>query len=163
MRLRTLTSDILVPAYTSRARVNRSFGTHLVTTEVARLAGALQRPPVDIRLGVTMIDDSSLDIFVRLPDEVGALIVKVMARTVRQEDRDAVDVWRALEVCETAGVRNVDFGPDDDAVRRILCDEFGRGGAAIREVARAQNLSSEAATSLETRIQALIVRVAGAS
>ncbi|MCP3973378.1 MAG: hypothetical protein GY720_02665 [bacterium] len=153
--------DILIPAYTSRIRENRSFGRHLVTTEVPGLAAAFQRPAVDLSLDVEFLDGSRVDIAVRLPDEVSALVLKVMARTVRDEDRDAVDVWRALEVCAAAGVRDAEFGPDSETVRHVLADQFGRGGKGIKDVARAQNLSHEAAVALETRIQALISRVAG--
>jgi hypothetical protein len=153
--------DILVPAYTSRARENRAFGDHLVTTEVPGLAFALKRAPVDLELDVTMLDGAQAVIPVRLPDEVSALVLKIMARTVRTEDRDAVDVWRALEVCQAAGIRGVDFGPDGVEARRVLAKQFGRGGPAIREISQAQNLSNEARTALDTRLQALLDRVVG--
>lgn len=42
--------DILVPAYTSRARSNRRISDNLVTTEVPGLATALQRAPVVLDL-----------------------------------------------------------------------------------------------------------------
>lgn len=151
--------DILVPSYTGRVRDNRSFGEHLVTTEVPGLATAFQRPPTDLRLEVTMLDGEELEIGVRLPDEVGSLVLKVLARTVRDEDRDAVDVWRALEVCQAAGARHVDLGTDGDAVRQVLDRQFSRGGAAHDQIRRSLNLTEEAASAVETRIQALISRV----
>jgi hypothetical protein len=151
--------DILVPAYTSRARTNRQFGDHLVTTEVPGLATAFKRPPADLKLEVMMLDGQQLEIDVRLPDEAGAFILKVLARTVRNEDRDAVDVWRALEVCQAAGIEEIDLGADEEAVRHVLATEFSRGGAAIDQIRRAQNLSAESATALETRVQALISRI----
>ena len=99
------------------------------------------------------------DLNVRLPDEASALILKVLARTVRNEDRDAVDVWRALEVCQAAGIEDIDLGADKEAVRRVLAVHFSRGGDALGQIRRAQNLSDRSATALDTRIQALIARV----
>lgn len=153
--------DILIPAYTSRARDNRPFGDHLVTTEVPGLATAFKRPAIDLKLEVTMLQGARLDIDVRLPDEAGALILKVLARTVRTEDRDAVDVWRALETCQAAGVRGMDLGGDEAAVRQVLAAQFSRGGGAMEEIRRARNLSADASTALETRMQALMSSVLG--
>lgn len=148
--------DLLVPSYTSRARPNRRFGEHLVTTEVPGLAMAFKRKPVDLQVKVLLLDGSKLSFPVRLPDEIAALTLKIMARTVRREDRDAVDVWRALEICAVAGIRNIDFGPDEQHVRQVLKIQFGRGGDAIREIERARNLSETETTRMETRVQAPI-------
>lgn len=153
--------DILIPSYTSRVQDNQRFGDHLVTTQVPGLATAFQRPATDLELEVAMIDGERRTIAVRLPDEVGALTLKAMARTVRSEDRDAVDVWRMLEVCQAAGLTNVDFGADDEDVKRVLNTEFSRGGTGISDIKSARNLSTEATEQQETRIQALISRVVG--
>lgn len=150
--------DILVPAYTSRPRANRAIGD-LVTTEVPGLALAFQRQPVDLLLRVQLLDGSKIEFPVRLPDEVSMLVLKIMARTVRREDRDAVDVWRALEVCATAGIQNADLGADASQARQVIDAEFGRNGKAIKEIATSRNLSADAAQQRETRIQALIARV----
>ncbi len=80
---------------------------------------------------------------------------------MRNEDRDAVDVWRALEVCQAAEIEDIDLGSDEDAVRNVLSAEFSRGGGAIGQIGQAQNLSDKAAVALETRIQALLSRVVG--
>ena len=151
--------DVLIPAYQSRARHNRRFGDHLVTTEVPGLAAAFRRQPVILSLEVTFLDGSRRSFPVRLPDETASLTLKIMARTVRREDRDAVDVWRALEVCGAAGIYDIDFGPDEKPVRQVLGTQFARGGDAIAEIGRAQNLSDFETTRLETRIQALIQQV----
>jgi len=153
--------DILIPAYTSRPRANRSFGDHLVTTEVPGLATAFKRSATDLNLEVVMLDGEKLEMDIRLPDEAGALILKVLARTVRNEDRDAVDVWRALEVCQAAGIENVDLGADENAVRNVLATQFSRKGGAMDQIRLAQNLSDESAAALETRMQALMARVVG--
>ena len=151
--------DILIPAYQSRARQNRRFGNHLVATEVPGLAAAFRRQPLDLPLEVTYLDGSRRRFPVRLPDETAALTLKIMARTVRREDRDAIDVWRALEVCAAAGIGAIDFGPDEKPVRQVLGTQFARDGDAIAEIGRAQNLSDLETTRLETRIQALIQQI----
>ncbi len=151
--------DVLIPAYQSRPRRNRKFGQHLVTTEVPGLALAFQRQPVDLQLEVTFLDGSKQSFPVRMPDETAALNLKIMARTVRRKDSDAIDVWRALEVCAAAGKRDIDFGPDKERVRQVLGTQFARGGDAIAEISQARNLSDLETTRLETRIQALIQQV----
>ncbi len=148
--------DVLVPATRSRARHNRKFGEHLVTTEVPGLAAAFRRQPVNVHLAVTLLNGSKLSFPVCLPDEVAALTLRIMARTVRREDRDAFDVWRALEICASAGILDIDFGPDEEPVRQVLNTQFRRDSEAIRQIGRMQNLPGIEVTRLETRIQALI-------
>ena len=63
----------------------------LVTTEVPGLALAFRRQPVDILLDVTFLDGSKRSFPARLPDEVAALTLKVMARTVCRKYNDAID------------------------------------------------------------------------
>lgn len=151
--------DVLIPAYRSRPRQDRRFGEHLVTTEVPGLAAAFRRRPVDLQLDVKFLGGTKRSFPVRLPDEIAALTLKIMARTVRREDRDAVDVWRALEVCAAADLGDIDFGPDEPSVRQVLGMQFARGGDAIAQIGRARNLSDSETIRLETRIQALIKRV----
>lgn len=153
------TVDVLIPAYQSRPRSDRRFGEHLVTAEVPGLALAFRRQAVDLLLAVTFLDGSKRSFPARLPDEVAALTLKVMARTVRRKDNDAIDTWRALEVCAAAGIRDIDFGADEERVRQVLQTQFARGGEAIEEIARAQSLSDIEATRRETRIQALVQQV----
>lgn len=151
--------DVLIPAYQSRPRPNRKFGKNFVTTEVPGLALAFRREPIDLPLEVTFLDGSRRSFPVRLPDEVSALTLKVMARTIRRKDNDAVDVWRVLETCAAAGIRDIELGPDEEPVRKVLGTQFARGGDAIAEIGRARNLSDFETTRLETRIQALIQQV----
>jgi len=151
--------DILVPSYTSRPRQTLSFGDHLTTTEVPGLALALQRPAVDIPISFRRTDGYLVQTSVRIPDETAALALKVLTRSVRNEDKDAVDVWRCLEVCVAAGISNRDFGADTESVDRILSTDFGRGGPGIQAIRASQRLSTRATEQLETRIQALIHRI----
>lgn len=151
--------DILVPSYTSRPRQTVSFGQHLATTEVPGLALAMQRPAIDVPIVFRRRDGRSIQTSVRIPDEVSALALKVLARSIRDNDKDAVDVWRCLEVCLAAGIENADFGADVKTVERTLATDFGRGGAGIRAIRSARNLSASSTEQLETRLQALIRRI----
>jgi hypothetical protein len=155
--------DILVPAYTSRAKDNVRVGDHLTTTEVPGLADALRRPaaPVSLRLGRLNGDD--LEAEITLPDEASALILKALAWETRGAPRDAVDLWRMLEVAVTAGVGGVGFagGQGPRAVRIVRAAFTDRNGLAIRYLATERRLSQEAAGRLHTRLQALAKRVLG--
>lgn len=96
--------DVLIPAYTSRARQNRRVGEDLVTTEVPGLALALKRAAVDLDLELTRLNGEVLDVRLAFPDEVAALTLKAFATTVRSKDTDIVDIWRCLEVALVADV-----------------------------------------------------------
>jgi len=123
------------------------------------LALALQRPAVDIPISFRRTDGYLVQTSVRIPDETAALALKVLTRSVRNEDKDAVDVWRCLEVCVAAGISNRDFGADTESVDRILSTDFGRGGPGIQAIRASRRLSTRATEQLETRIQALIHRI----
>jgi len=96
--------EVLVPAYTSRARRSLRLGDHLTTTEVPRLAEALKRPAVTCQLRLTRLNNQVLETTTSLPDEVSALVLKVLVPGQRLEDRDALDIWRCTEVLIAAGV-----------------------------------------------------------
>src|SRR5206468_3475920 len=66
---RTAAIDLLVPAYTSRARANVRVADHLVATEVPGLATALRRPAIAVELEVTRLDGEQLLASAALPDE----------------------------------------------------------------------------------------------
>lgn len=148
--------DVLVPSYTSRPRHNRTFGDHLTTTEVPGLAGALLRPAIDVPITFRRRNGLQIQTAVRIPDEVAALVLKVMARTIRRESKDAVDVWRCLEICHAAGVSNADLGPDADAVITVLDEDFGRAKPGIAAIRSARGLATGSTLALETRIRALV-------
>ena len=71
--------DILVPAYTSRARQNHRISENLVTTEVHGLAAALHRDPVTMTLELHRLNGDTLIAELSFPDEVAALILKAFA------------------------------------------------------------------------------------
>ena len=156
--------DVLVPAYTSRARQNVPVGEDLFTTEVPeRLQFALARPPVSLTLELRRLNGETLQCELPFPDEVSALVLKSLATKVRFKDTDISDIWRCLEIAFAAGLGPTDFAhgtrvESADAVRTLF---NSRHGAPMAALAAEQRLSSEAADERFTRIRALIVRVLG--
>jgi hypothetical protein len=129
--------DVLIPAYTSRARHNRRVGPDLVTTEVLGLPTALQRPPSLLLLELHRLNGDLLEVEIAFPDEVAALVLKAFATRVRSKDTDVVDVWRCLEVALAAGVKPQDFAEGDCAeaaahVRSLFDRRSGLGMRAPR-------------------------------
>ncbi|HVB54684.1 MAG TPA: hypothetical protein VNF24_10915 [Candidatus Acidoferrales bacterium] len=153
--------DILVPAYTSRPRLNRAVGP-LVTTEVVGLADAINRPAVAIGVTARRLDGTILEFGCQLPDAPAALGLKVWAWVNRGEDRDAVDIWRMLEVCFTAGVtrEELTIGRLPEAMGHLVRAGGKPDGSLVQAVARAQRLSPEGRRQRGTRIAALVRRIA---
>jgi hypothetical protein len=153
--------DVLVPAYTSRARDNVRVG-ELQTTEVRGLALALNRPPIQVALRMMMLDGkTTLTAAVLLPDEVSALVLRAYAWHVRGEDKDAVDLWRALEIASAAGV-TLETITGEDAARAsdLIGQAFLSPGTGLRQLTRARGLSQEAQAQMKTRLKALVTSVA---
>lgn len=153
--------DVLVPAYTSRARQNRRFGDHLVTTEVPGLAVALQRPAVAIDVEMRRLNGERLVASLLLPDEIAALVLKVGATRVRDKATDLVDIWRCLEVANAAGVKPRHFTAEEELqaaehIRSLFASNTSTGIIAI---VNEQGLSETGAARRLTRIRALIERV----
>lgn len=156
---RTATVDLLVPAYTSRARSSRQVGD-VNTTEVPGLAEAFLAEPCIVNARFVLTDSVSFDATVALPDSKSMILLKAGARRVRHEDRDATDLWRCLEVAYLDGVTPADFNGDElPEVRRHLHSELGPGGAALTAITR--DLSPEGTAKTETRIRALLSRIVG--
>jgi hypothetical protein len=157
--------DVLVPAYTRRARENVQVGDDLFTTEVPGLQLALARPPVTITLELRRLNGEILRCELPFPDEISALVLKSLATTVRSKDTDTADVWRCLEIAFAAGLGPADFSrgirAESAAVIRSLFDR--RGGAPVAALAAEQRLSAEATDARITRIRALIAHVLGPS
>lgn len=153
--------DVLVPAYTSRARQNRRIGENLVTTEVPGLATALQRDPVTMTLELHRLNGDTLIADLSFPDEVAALILKALATRVRDKATDVVDVWRCLEVALSAGVKpNAFEGAAASEAATIVRALFaGRHGPGMQALASEQRLSDRAGDDRFTRLRALIGRV----
>jgi len=155
--------DVLVPAYTSRARENVQVGDDLFTTEVPGLQLALARPPVTITLELRRLNGEILQCGLPFPDEVSALVLKSLATTVRFKDTDITDIGRCLEIAFAAGLGPADFtrGVRAEAAEVIRSLFGGRRGAPVTALAAEQHLSAEAIDARFTRIRALIAHVLG--
>jgi hypothetical protein len=94
--------DVLVPAYTSRARENVRVAADLFTTEVPGLQLALAREPVTIDLELRRLNGQTLRCALPFADELSALVLKSLATRVRSRDTDIGDVWRCLEIAFAA-------------------------------------------------------------
>ncbi len=152
--------DLLVPAYTSRARDTVRVGD-VVTTEVPGLATALRRHAVELDTELRLTDGSSRSATLMLPDAVSTIALKAHARTVRSETRDAEDLWRSLEICLSERVGPGDFD-EDEPLRRvpaILRHELGPEGPALAVLT--ERLQPEATARMRTRIRALLMEVVG--
>lgn len=101
--------DLLVPAYTSRARDNVKVSEDLTTTEVPGLAEALMRPGIAVSLELQRLSGIMITAELTLPDEASAIVLKALAWQQRGASKDAVDLWRTLEVAAVASVSRETF------------------------------------------------------
>jgi hypothetical protein len=115
---------------------------------------------IDAELHTT--DGNVLNTNVVLPDAVGTLALKAWARSVRNETRDAEDLWRCLEIAAADGVTSEVFDGDEplEELRGILWRELGPGGHSLPTLTG--DLRQEAAAQLRTRIRALLAEVVSA-
>jgi hypothetical protein len=152
--------DLLVPSYRSRARHTLKVGD-VVTTEVPGPAEALRRPGVTIDAELRRTDGAVLKTTVVLPDAVGMLALKARVRSVRNETRDAEDLWRCLEIAAADGVTPAMFDDDEplEELRGILWRELGSDGHSLSAVLR--DLQEAPAARLRTRLRALLAEVVG--
>ncbi len=151
--------DLLIPAYTSRPRQTKRVG-EIVTTEVPGLAVALRRSGIAIDAKLQLTNGQVREATIMLPDALATLVLKALVRTVRDEERDAQDLWRCLEIANADGVTpalvDTEAGTD---LRDLLHRELGPGGASLATVTR--GLQDDAAARLRTRIRALLADVTG--
>ncbi len=151
--------DILTPAYTSRPRENVRISDALTTTEVPGLALALKRPGVELELTLSRLNGEEMHVKTVVPDEVSALVLKALAWRRRAADKDAVDIWRTLEVVLAAGLEPADFHDSWATADQVLMEDFADpNGVAMDAIARAGSLSRDASRARHTRIRALINR-----
>lgn len=156
--------DILTPAYTSRPRENVQISDELTTTEVPGLALALVRPGIEIELTLHRLNGEALDVRIVLPDEVSALVLKTLAWRQRLAAKDAVDMWRMLEVTRAAGIRVKDLEGAWSGADQVLVDAFAAiDGEAMKAITAAGSLSAAAVRQRHTRIRALMQHLLGGS
>jgi hypothetical protein len=155
--------DVLVPAYTSRARQNVKISEDLVTTEVLGLAAALSRPPVTMGLELHRLNGQTLQATLPVADEVSALVLKSLATRTRVKATDTTDIWRCLEIVFAAAATPPDFtrGVRAEAADIIRALFARRDGAGMVALADERRLSAQAADQRFTRVRALIARVIG--
>lgn len=135
----------------------------LTTTEVLGLAEAFGRPGIAVSLELQRLNGDVLTGDLTLPDEASAVTLKALVWRRRGAAKDAVDLWRMLEVANAAGVSPVEFdqGVTADAAE-IARGSFERvGDGAMQAITSAEGLSDEGAQRLQTRIQALLGRALG--
>lgn len=159
---RTASVDLLIPSYRSRARDTVRIGA-VATTEVPGLAEALQGPGIPIEAELLLTDGTYLTAATLLPDALGMLTLKVLARTVRSETRDIGDIWRCLEIVAADNVQPVDFDqtPTLQQVRELLWRELGTGGKALSDLTA--GMSEQQAAKRRTRTRALLTEHVGAA
>jgi hypothetical protein len=155
--------DVLVPAYTSRARQNVKISEDLVTTEVLGLSAALGRLPVIMALELRRLNGQTRQATLPVADEVSALVLKSLATRTRAKATDTTDIWRCLEIAFAAAVTPPDFtrGVRAEAADIIRALFARRNGAGMAALADEQRLSDQAADQRFTRVRALIARVTG--
>lgn len=151
-----LAVDLLIPAYTSRIRHNRPVGD-LFVDEVPGLSYALARDPFVANLRIRLTSGTYVDTKPYIPDAVAALCLKALAFAARVEKRDAVDVWRMLEVVNADGVTAADW--PDRATPRAAAEQLRRSflpanGIGVR--------AASTVPSQQARIRALVARLVGA-
>jgi len=160
---RSASIDLLVPAYTSRARDNVEVSADLTTTEVPGLAEALMRQGVTVSPELLRLNGNTITAELTLPDESSAVVLKALAWQQRAASKDAVDLWRTLEVAAVAGVSIGAFAGDSGKrAEEIARQSFQRvNDGAMKAITSAQRLGEDAAQQRHTRIQALLQRVFG--
>lgn len=157
---RVASVDLLVPTYRSRARHTVRVGD-VVTTEVPGLAEALRRPGIEADVEIVLTNGTTIGAYVLLPDAASTLGLKTWARTVRQESRDAEDLWRCLEIALAEGVTAETLNDDATLAQivPILRRELGAGGASLDVIAA--GVTETEGARRRTRIRALLAAVAG--
>jgi hypothetical protein len=88
------------------------------------------------------------------------LTLKVRVGSVRDEERDAQDLWRCLEIAAADRVTPAVVDAEDVAdLRDLLQRELGPGGASLSAITH--GLQDEAAARLRTRIRSLLADAIG--
>lgn len=150
---REATVDLLVPSYRTRLRPSVQHGA-TNTTEVGGLAVALKRPAVVVTGVVTLTDGTDLPLHLSIPDVASMLGLKLHARRVRDEDRDAIDLWTCMELL--VGAREIEEfrSSDFDDIREQLGREFGDDGRSMPVVIAA--VTESEADRRRTRVRGLV-------
>ena len=157
---RVASVDLLIPTYRTRARDTVRVGD-VVTTEVPGLAEALRRPGIEADVEIVLTDGATVGAHVLIPDAASTLGLKAWARTVRQEGRDAEDLWRCLEIAlaDDVTAETLDADATLSEIVPILRRELGPGGASLDIITA--GVTEAEGVRRRTRIRALLAAVAG--
>lgn len=124
------------------------------------LAEAFKREPVVLDLELHRLNGKVASARVQIPDELVALVLKLAIWQKRREQRDALDIWRCVEVAFAAGASKGDLANVFPHVAKALRHAVKkRDGALVAGIANYRGLSREAGDRLHTRLVALVERV----
>lgn len=137
--------DILVPSHSGLIVNNHPFGD-LVVDAIPGLAVAIARPPTPLRVSATLTTGEELGYEIQLPDVIAALCMKAYAYRWRSSERDALDIWRLLEIAQhlKMSTSNWPAGASGLDTAKILHRHFGQvasagtGKAAVDRAAQAR-------------------------
>jgi len=132
---------------------NQPFGD-LVVDAIPGLSTAIARRPTVVHVITTLTTGVELAYTVPLPEPISALCMKAYAYRWRFAERDALDIWRVLEVARKVGLTVADWpkGATGRATARILHTHFGTPAARGPAMATADK-------AMQTRIRALVLAV----
>jgi len=146
--------DLLIPGYTTRLRSSHQVGS-VNSTEVPGLSEALRRRPVEISAVMHLTDGTRIHATIQIPDVIAMLVLKARVRSVRDETRDAEDVWRCLELVNIEpGTQVAADDPDLIEILPILRAEVGSGGLSLPAIVA--GVAEEEAQRRRTRLLALL-------
>jgi hypothetical protein len=94
--------DVVIPSPTNR-RTSRNVGD-LVVDALPGVLAALDAPPVELAVVVTLRSSETFELQVKVSSPLGLLVSKAFASNGRSKDTDWPDLWRALEIANAAGV-----------------------------------------------------------
>jgi hypothetical protein len=150
--------DILVPALTNHARKNVTVGD-VTTIEVPGLAEALNQTPVVLLVNLRRRSGAMSQVSLRIPCAPAALVLKALAWDARRERKDAIDVWRCLEVATAAHVRPNDLASADAVRAMSIIEKAFRSDRGEGVALLGQGLNEAERTARATRLRALIARL----
>ena len=91
--------DLLVPTE-AKPGVRHVGGRAFDSTPGLRMA--LASPPIQVSVTARLTDGDTVEFTVPVPDVEAAFVLKILARTVRSEERDITDIGTLLEIVQSA-------------------------------------------------------------
>lgn len=116
--------DILAPSRTGLHEPNQEAG-ELVVDAIPGLGYALAVEPTPLDLDAVLTTGKHLSVNVLLPSPLAALCLKLLSFSSRSAAKDAVDIWRLLEVGHAAGITPSDW-PDPAKLKGVRGDALNQ-------------------------------------